>query len=128
MAFLSFCFCEELPGYAAAQEDIIDEGYEAPAENVEEEYAAPAARSGEDAEDVFITTTVFSVDSRDSSVDATTGVPTSDDEATTVPTESDEDESACPGEDLNSCLMSCPGSSTRIFGACVSECDLRCAP
>merc|ERR1712203_1050429 len=32
----------------------------------------------------------------------------------------------CPGGSIEACVGVCPGSSTRVYGACVRGCDVRC--
>ena len=32
----------------------------------------------------------------------------------------------CPGDDLSLCIGVCPGSSIRVYGACVQGCAIRC--
>lgn len=32
----------------------------------------------------------------------------------------------CPGGDIEACVEVCPGTSTRVYGACVRGCDKRC--
>ena len=124
----------------------MDEGYGAPVD-ADSEYLSPSENGDNgNARDVSETTTssdVIEVEGRSFNDDQQTTTEganiadeatdninkttdaaeqTSDDQTT-----EDEDVTVCP-KNLTSCLSSCPGSSTQIFGACAEECASRCIP